>query len=84
MSQSMDARTVQQAVNVAKSVLSVQDAAQVEKLFSDPNAMQSMAARLSQKDLNTVTAIMQNPAMLKAVLQSPKGREALQRFLHQK
>ena len=84
MSQPMDARTVQQAVNVAKSVLSAQDAAQVEKLFSDPNAMQSMAARLSQKDLKTVSAIMQNPAMLKAVLQSPKGREALQRFLHQK
>lgn len=76
-----DEQAVKNAVNTAHQVFSAEDCAKIEKLLSDKNATQAILSKLSEKDLNSVATVMNDPNLLKKVLSSPKASESLKRIL---
>lgn len=69
------------AVNTAKQIFSAEDCAKIERLLANQKATQALAASLSEKDMKAVSAVMNDPKLLKQVLRSPKASESLKRIL---
>lgn len=72
---------VARAVAAAKSALSAEDAAKIERLSRNKASLQSLTGGLSPKDWAAVQKVMSDPDLLRKVLSSSQGKNALHEFL---
>jgi len=69
------------AIAAAKRSLSPEDAAKVERLAHGRDSLQNLTASLSEKDWAVVNRVLSDPDLLRKVLGSAKGKNALHEFL---
>ncbi|MBP3300583.1 MAG: hypothetical protein J6M34_03675 [Clostridia bacterium] len=72
---------VDRAVAAARNNLSAEDAAKIQRLAQNRDALEKMTAGLSPKDWATVNRVLNDPEMLRKVLGSSRGKNALHEFL---
>ena len=72
---------VDRAVAAARNSLSPEDAAKIQRLSQNREALEKMTAGLSPKDWATVNRVLNDPEMLRKVLGSSRGKNALHDFL---
>lgn len=70
---------IKTAAQTAKEALGEDAQAYAEML--DNEKVQSMFAMLSEKDMEKVNAVVNNPELIKKILSSPKARENLKKIL---
>lgn len=73
---------VDRAIAEAKRTLSPEDAAKMERLAKDSNSLQHLTASLSSKDWAVVNRVLNDPELLRKVLGSSRGKNALHEFLN--
>ena len=72
---------VDRAVAAARKTLSAEDAAKIEKLAQNREALNRMTSGLSPNDWATVNRVLNDPELLRKVLGSSRGKNALHEFL---
>lgn len=72
---------VDRAVAAARSNLSAEDAAKIRRLAQNREALEKMTEGLSPKDWAAVNRVLNDPEMLRKVLGSSRGKNALHEFL---
>lgn len=72
---------VDRAVDAARRNLSSEDAAKIERLARDRGALNQLTASLSPKDWAVVNQVLNDPNLLRRVLGSSQGKNALHEFL---
>ncbi len=50
----------------------------VSSMLNDDKALQQLLSKLSEKDLNKIKQVFDNPALLKMILNSDKGKSIFQ------
>ena len=75
--------TIDQAMSAAKAYLSAADAAKLEKLAKNPEAIRNLTSGLSDRDWAHVLRVMNDPHLLKRVMTSSRGKEGLRGILDQ-
>lgn len=73
---------VARAVAAARATLSARDAEKLERLAGDRDSLNGLASSLSPSDWETVNKVLRDPQLLRRVLSSSKGKNALHEFLN--
>lgn len=73
---------VARAVAAARATLSARDAEKLERLAKDRDSLNGLASSLSPSDWETVNKVLRDPQLLRRVLSSSKGKNALHEFLN--
>ncbi len=68
------------AAKEAKEALGA-EAAEYADILSNNEALKSAFSSLSPKDMEKLTAVINNPELIKRILSSPKARENLKKIL---
>lgn len=76
-----DEKTLANVANVAKETFGEQRAAELERLFQNPDKIRALLNRMGEQDRVAVMKILSDPAMLRTILSSPRAREGLNRIL---
>ena len=76
-----NADAVARAVSAARRSLSPEDAAKIERLSCDRDSLQALTSQMSRKDWNAVNKVLNDPDLLRKVLASSQGKNALHGFL---
>lgn len=81
MSDMPNKAALDRAIDAARRNLSPEDAAKVERLAHSRNSLQNLTASMSEKDWVVVNRVLNDPDLLRKVLGSSKGKNALHEFL---
>lgn len=81
MSDMPNKASLDRAVAEARRNLTAEDAAKIEQLAKNPASLKAMTSALSAKDWAVVNRVLNDPEMLKKVLGSSRGKNALHDFL---
>ena len=73
---SIDEKKLSQAISLVKEMIGPTEAAKLEKSFSEQKGKQ-LAAGLNSKDLAMVKTFIENPELLRKVLSTPQGKQAI-------
>lgn len=83
MAGSLNEDAVSRAVSAARGCLSPEDAAKLEAVARNKDALRYLTAGMSERDWNNVMNVLNNPALLRRVISSPQGQAGLKNFLKQ-
>lgn len=75
--------TIRRAVDAARSYLSPEDAAKIEKLAQNKEAVSALTSGLSQRDWARVMKVLNDPDLLRKVLTSSRGQAGLRNVMDQ-
>jgi len=73
---SIDKNKLNDAINAVKEIIGKEEAERLEKAFAQNNGNQFISG-LSSDKLAAVKSIIENPALLRKILSTPQGREAI-------
>ena len=73
---SIDEKKLSQAISLVKEMIGPTEAAKLEKNLSEQKG-QLLAAGLNSKDLAMVKTFIENPELLRKVLSTPQGKQAI-------
>lgn len=76
-----DEKTAANVADVARETFGEQRAADVERLFQDPEKIRALLTRMGEQDRAAVMKILSDPSMLRSILSSPRAMEGLNRIL---
>ncbi|MDF2685259.1 MAG: hypothetical protein K0S55_440 [Clostridia bacterium] len=77
----IDPAALEKAINILKQSLSEKEVAKLEETFNNKNNLNALASKFSDKQLEDILKIVNNPAMMQKILSSPKARDGLKNFL---
>lgn len=77
----IDEAALERAINALKQSLNPKDVAKLEDTFKDKKNIESLASKFSDKDLAEILKVINNPALMQKILDSPKAKEGLKKFL---
>lgn len=72
---------VSRAVSAARNYLSAEDAAKIEKIAKNKEALQGLTSSLSNRDWANVMRVVNDPDLLRKILSSPQGKSVLHDLL---
>jgi aspartate carbamoyltransferase regulatory subunit len=81
ISKKIDPEAIKRAVNILKRSVGEKDVAKLEETFKNKNNLNALASKFSEKELEEIIKIINNPAMMQKILNSPKAKEGLKKFL---
>ena len=76
----IDGEKLQKAAAAVKSTLG-NDSGIVDELLSNKEKIAELTSRLSDKEKNMLESLLSNPEMITKMLNTPQGRQALEKFL---
>lgn len=80
-SNKINPEALEKAINLLKRSLSEKEVAKLEENFKNKKNLNALASKFSDKQLQEILQVVNNPAMLQKILSSPKAREGLKNFL---
>ena len=81
MDKQIDEAALNNAVNTLKRSLGNTERSNIEKLVSNPEVMKKFAAALSDRDIEKVNRIINDPAALYKILSDKNNIAAINKFL---
>lgn len=81
ISKKVDPEAIKRAVNILKRSVGEKDVSKLEETFKNKNNLNALASKFSEKELEEIIKIINNPAMMQKILNSPKAKEGLKKFL---
>jgi hypothetical protein len=81
ISKKIDPEAIKRAVNILKRSVGEKDVSKLEETFKNKNNLNALASKFSEKELEEIIKIINNPAMMQKILNSPKAKEGLKKFL---
>ena len=81
MDKQIDEAALNNAVNTLKRSLGNTERSNIEKLVSNPEVMKKFAAALSDRDIEKVNRIINDPASLNKILSDKNNIAAINKFL---
>ena len=81
MDKQIDEAALNNAVNMLKRSLGNTERSNIEKLVSNPEVMKKFAAALSDRDIEKVNRIINDPAALNKILSDKNNIAAINKFL---
>lgn len=80
-SNKIDGAALERAINYLKKSLNEKEIAKLEETFSNKKNIEALASKFSERDLEEVLKVINNPDMMKKILGSAKAQEGLKKFL---
>ncbi len=77
----VDKDKLEKAVQLLKDKLGPAAAAKIDSTMSDPQMISNLTSKMSQKDMDNVIRLINNPMAMKALLSSPKVAEMVKQFM---
>ena len=78
---SIDQSKLDAAIALIKNALGKEEAERLEKAFAERNTgAEPLISRYSASELSAVKTVIENPQILKQILSTPKGREAVSKI----
>ena len=78
---SIDQSKLDSAIALIKNALGKEEAERLEKAFAERNSgVDPLISKYSASELAAVKTIIENPQLLKQILSTPKGREAVSKI----
>lgn len=74
-------KNLEAAVELLRGSLGEKEAKKLKTAVESNEALLEMTKNMTEKDLDTVVKVLNNPDALKMILSSPKAREGLKKFL---
>lgn len=77
---SIDEKKLKRAIELVKEMIGPAEAAKLERSFNEQKGAQ-IASTLSANDLAMVKTVIENPELLKKILSTPQGKQAVSKII---